>query len=113
MYHYHEIKVNGTLPVDVNRPVESKLLVLKDDELNKKLEEIRVRRLHGTLDIYDSRGINFFTANAKDGVIPRYLSHEISAVGALQRPFVVIFKRSEFNSNIRMGGGKEHDNENS
>jgi hypothetical protein len=108
MYSYHEIKT-GELPADVNRPVEDHLAGLHCPELDKKLSEIRDRKLHGTLFVYDARTIRVVEADASYGIISRYRISEIAGLNQLRLPLIVVFERSVLNSNVRMGKDKGHE----
>lgn len=107
-YNFHEVKT-GVLPADVNAPVEEHLKALRSPELDAKLIDIRERKLHGTLYVYDSRTIPIVEADASYGVIPRFHVSEISGLSTIQKPLIIVFKKSVLNKNVHMGKDRGHE----
>lgn len=107
-YNFHEVK-GGILPADVNAPVEDHLAALHSVELDQKLIEIRERKLHGTLYVYDSRTIPIVEADASYGIIPRFHVSEISGLTTIQKPLIIVFKKSVLNKNVHMGKDRCHE----
>lgn len=89
-----------SLPDDINRLIEEAVAPLQCEKLSPLLERIRVRRLFGTVTVYDKRGSVASEIKFQSGICSDFNIIENPADPYLVKPLHPVFRRSEKNKMV-------------